>query len=105
MTTVSIQTGRKDCNKKIARLLTPVLSSLDTTFTNKVDKNVQIVVCTPEQLSLYSDKLVVILSDDINYLHENDNVVSITPIPLTDADFQRLEWKLIGVVDNLADVS
>lgn len=102
MLSVLIRTGSQVFDDRIVSFLRPSLTRLEVSFEEDV-KVATIVVCLPEQISLYDKKFMVVLSDDLNLLVEHDNIVEIVPVPVVEDDFRRLEWKLVFLIDLILD--
>jgi len=96
---IYVHTGRKSFSNKIANYLAP---RTGYTFVSEA-KQATVVVCSPDYVKTFQDNLMLVLSDDINIMIENDTVIDVVPIPLTDDDYVRLEWKLAKIVDDLQD--
>ena len=89
-------TGREEFNMEIAKRLLGVLASYDIVVTDNID-DADIGVCTPEYCRLFEKIPIVVLTDSVDSFFEVGNAVEWTPIPITDDDFLRLEFRLIGV--------
>ena len=98
--TIAFFTGRTEVNKRIGNVLSAVLKGFAIDVVDAVD-DVDILVCTPEFISNFQDKIVLALTDSADHLTEHDCVVEYTPFPITEDDYERLEWRIITVAQNL----
>lgn len=95
---VALVTGNPVTDIEFTNNLKPLVKNYKIEF---IDEGLaDLIITSPELLYLYAGTDILLLSDDFNLFNENDNVVEIAPIPLSDNDYQRLSWKLINVFDN-----
>lgn len=100
---VIVHTGDESFNDLISSRIFPNLLGLNACFISQVE-DAQVVITIPELLSdCCKDQLIILLTDDINYLTENDQVADIAPVPISNQDFEKIEWKLIRILDSLQD--
>ncbi len=99
MRTLKIQvfTGRSSFDDLIANRLQKVLEE----YTLEVTEDptlADIAISTPDYCSLFPDMPILVLTDSADLFLEVDNAVEWTPVPITDDDFLRLEFRLLGIV-------
>lgn len=99
---VSIYTGRTSFNEKISQAIKFNLESFDSELGEEA-LGADVVVCLPEYIKLFPKANILVLSDDMDIVVENDNIIDLTPIPVSEDDYSRLEWKLIRILDSMTD--
>jgi len=93
--TVHIYTGKTRLNADLSKLLAPSLLGFAVEFTKKA-KKADIVVTIPEYLKLFPNTPLLALSDNRDVFDDFENVIDYTPFPISDDDFLRLEFRIIG---------
>jgi len=99
---VVIHTGNHEFDEVLTDRLSLSTKPFDAEIVDFSDE-ADIVVCLPDLIHLFSAKILLVLTDDVNYLLENDHVLDIAPVPVTENDFLRLEWKFVRVLDFFSD--
>lgn len=102
MFNIVIDSGNQEIDDKLAARLFTKLFGLDVVFIDDSDY-AHVVITTPSFMSLYADVPLVVLTDDINIYQDNTNVMDIAPFPVTSDDYDRLEFRLIRILDRFKD--
>ena len=95
-----IFTGREEFNEDIAKRLQKTLEEFNLEVTEDPSL-AELVITTPEYCRIFHGVPILVLTDSIDSFLEVENAIEWTPIPITDDDFLRLEFRLIGVTDTI----
>jgi hypothetical protein len=90
--------GNTDLNKQIASGLVSRLNKYGVTSDSS--RELSLIICTPEYIKMFDKYPVLVLTDDLQYLHDS-NVVEVTPFPVTEDDILRLEFRTVKVIEDL----
>lgn len=99
---IFIFTGSSVVDHDISKVLEHSLKGFAISFTTDI-LEAELVITTPDFRHKGDPLPVLLLTDSISTYQECENAVDFSPFPVTEDDILRLEFRIIGAIDNLRD--
>ena len=99
---VFVDTGDLVFDAKITKYLTSIIIGFGAVVTeDPIDAD--IIITTPDFIKSYSGYMILLLTDNIEYMKSDDDVVEFTPVPITSDDYSRLEFRLLSLLSRVRE--
>ena len=95
---VLVHTGSEDADALIIDKLQPLLGSSGVEFSELL---YDVVITLPEYILRFNDTPALVLTDDMDIIQTHANALDYTPIPISEDDYLRIEFRLLGIIHTL----